>query len=204
MKYPPEAGRGEAGQGRSSVWGWASAWGWGTAQGAALRVAVLLGAAVMVALAARWSFPVPGSPVPVSAQTLAVLVVGFLLGSAPGAGALLIYLAAGAAGLPVFADGAAGFEHLLGPTGGYLLGFGAGAAVAGRAPEASWSGRILLLLAAHGAIFALGVPWLAVFVGATKAVTAGLLPFLPGALVKSLLAWLLLELQRVLLKRIKK
>ncbi|MDY7095584.1 MAG: biotin transporter BioY [Acidobacteriota bacterium] len=161
--------------------------------------------AALVALAARWSFPVPGSPVPVSAQTLAVLVVGLALGSARGAGALALYLAAGAAGLPVFADGAAGLEHLLGPTGGYLLGFVAGAAVAGRAPvTTTWRRRILLLLAAHGVIFALGVPWLAVFVGTSEAVTAGLLPFLLGALIKSLLAWSLLEAGTVLLKRMKK
>jgi biotin transport system substrate-specific component len=141
----------------------------------------------------------------VSAQTLAVLLVGLFLGPVRAAVTLVIYLGVGAVGLPVFADGAAGLEHLLGPTGGYLLGFVAGAAVAGRAAAtSSWRWRILLLLAAHGVIFALGVPWLAVFIGGAEAVREGLLPFLPGALIKSLLAWLLWVVFEVLLERMKK
>lgn len=94
----------------------------------AVRVAV---AVLAVALAAQVSVPVPGSPVPQSLQTLAVVLVGAWLGPRTGAIALTTYMVLGAAGLPVFADGAGGIEHLAGPTLGYLVGFVVAAALMG-------------------------------------------------------------------------
>src|SRR5207249_10368368 len=86
-------------------------------------VAVLLGTA-LVAAAAQIAVPLPGTPVPVTLQPLAVLVVGGLLGAPLGAASLLLYLALGAAGLPVFTPfGVPGLGRLLGPTGGYLLAY---------------------------------------------------------------------------------
>src|SRR5690606_9926368 len=83
------------------------------------------------ALAAQVVIPVPGSPVPVTLQTFAVLVTAAALGSARGALAQLVYLAAGVVGMPVFADGKGGFDAVFGATGGYLLGFVLAAYVVG-------------------------------------------------------------------------
>jgi biotin transport system substrate-specific component len=94
----------------------------------ALRVTV---GALAVAISAQASIDLPGSPVPVTLQGLAVILVGGILGPKEGAVALGLYLAAGMSGLPVFSGGRAGAVWLLGPTGGYLLAFPVGAAVAG-------------------------------------------------------------------------
>jgi biotin transport system substrate-specific component len=146
-------------------------------------------AALVVALAARVEAPMV--PVPMSLQTLAVLLVGAWLGPGRGVLALALYLAAGAAGLPAFAGGAAGPAHLLGPTAGYLAGFVAAAAVAGLAVRRGltlrFPGAVATGLVAHLLVLGLGTAVLARFVdGAAVAATAGLWPFLPGALAKSL------------------
>ena len=107
---------------------------------------VLAGVAA-VALAARVSVPVPGSPVPQSLQTLAVVLVGAWLGSARGAAALVAYLLAGALGLPVFADGGAGPAYATGPTAGYLAGCVAGAALVGWWVRQSWGTTFARVLA---------------------------------------------------------
>jgi biotin transport system substrate-specific component len=86
---------------------------------------------LIVALSAQVAIPVPLSPVPMTLQPLAVLAVGGMLGAGAGAAALVLYLALGLLGLPVFAGGSAGLVHVLGPTGGYLLAFPLAAAVAG-------------------------------------------------------------------------
>ncbi len=130
----------------------------------------------------------PFSPVPVTGQTLAVLTLAMLLGSARGAACVAAYLAQGLAGFPVFAAGLGGFAHLLGPTGGYLLGFAFGAYVAGRLAERGWSrtlGRSAAALSAGTAvIFAVGYGWLALFVGPAQALALGVAPFLTGAGLK--------------------
>ena len=102
-------------------------------------------AALLVAASAQVTVPVPLSPVPMTLQPLAVPAVGGLLGAKAGGAALLLYLALGMLGLPVFAGGGAGFVHVLGPTGGYLLAFPAAAAVAGLFAGATPRlGRVLL------------------------------------------------------------
>ena len=157
---------------------------------------LVLGGSLLVALSAQVAFPLPFSPVPVTAQTLAVLLVGALLGSVRGGVSLLLYLAQGVAGLPVFAAGGAGVAYFLGPTGGYLLGFVAGATLTGLLAERGWDRRIGTTLAAMllgtVAIYAAGLTWLAVFAGAENVLAAGLYPFLPGAAVKIVAAALLL------------
>lgn len=127
---------------------------------------------------------------PQTGQTLAVLIVGAVLGPLRGATAVVIYVALGALGLPVFADGDAGWDRLTGPTGGYLVGFVAGAVIAGRGALriASWPRLVLVMLAAHAAILALGFARLAVTLGAADAYARGVEPFFVGALVKSALA----------------
>src|SRR3989442_12575248 len=95
-------------------------------------LAVVLGAAP-VAAAAQIAIPLPGTPVPATLPPLAVLLVGGLLGAPLGAGSMLLYLAAGAAGLPVFTPfGVPGLGRLLGPTGGYLLAYPLAAFAVGR------------------------------------------------------------------------
>lgn len=154
-------------------------------------------AIIAVALCARVDVPVPGSPVPQSLQTLAVVVVGAWLGPLRGAIALAAYVVIGAFGAPVFADGAAGPEVLSGPTAGYLVGFILAAAVMGlwadrcrawhAAPLAT---RILsftaLALFAHALILGFGWFRLATIIGAGAAFTAGVAPFIVGGIAKSL------------------
>lgn len=152
---------------------------------------------VAVAAAARVDVPVPGSPVPQSLQTLAVVVVGAWLGARAGALALAAYVVAGAAGLPVFADGAAGFDVLTGPTAGYLAGFvlgafvmGAGARLLrqqGHLPRSAGSFSVLFLVAVGAHLLILGLGWarLAWLLGPSEALIAGVSPFLWGGVAKS-------------------
>jgi biotin transport system substrate-specific component len=153
--------------------------------------AVGLGA-LLVALAAQVAVPVPFSPVPMTLQPLAVLVVGGLLGAAGGLAALVLYLTLGILGLPVFAGGAAGALHLVGPTGGYLLAFPIAAAVtgavAGRTTEGG-QGSILRVLVACALgmviIHVGGVAQLALLGGdPALAFRVGFIPFLTGDLLK--------------------
>ncbi|HKJ01939.1 MAG TPA: biotin transporter BioY [Longimicrobiales bacterium] len=159
---------------------------------AARATPALLAGALATAVAAQLSLSVPGSPVPQSLQTLAVVVVGGVLGPGRGALALLLYAAMGAAGLPVFADGASGVARLWGPTGGYLAGFVAGAALAGwwvRRRRGTAFGYVAAGMAsAHAVILAMGWLRLAVPVGAAAAWSQGVAPFLWGGAVKSLAA----------------
>lgn len=145
--------------------------------------------AAAVAVAARASVPLPGTPVPVSLQTLAVVVVGGLLGLRRGTVALLTYLALGAVGLPVFADGASGAEHLAGPTGGYLVGFVGGAALAGWWADAGHASRLppatVGMILAQAVILAAGWTRLAAVVGGGEAWRSGVEPFLVGAALKA-------------------
>ena len=158
-----------------------------------LRNALLImGASVMTALAAQIAIPLPWTPVPVTGQSFAVLLTGMVLGSRRGFLALVLYLAEGAAGLPVFAGGGAGAALLLGPTGGYLIAFPLAAALTGFLAERSWDRRLLSTLAAmligSSVIFAGGLAWLARFVPPDQLLVTGLIPFIPGDVVKALLA----------------
>ncbi|UCH61701.1 MAG: biotin transporter BioY [Fidelibacterota bacterium] len=159
-------------------------------------LALVLGGSLLVALSARVVFPLPFSPVPVTAQTLAVLLVGALLGGVRGGMSLLLYLAQGVAGLPVFAAGAAGVAYFLGPTGGYLLGFVAGATLTGLLAERGWDRRIwntlLAMLLGTAVIYAIGLAWLALLTGVDDVLAIGLYPFIPGAIVKIVVAAVLL------------
>lgn len=153
----------------------------------------VLGGALLITLSARARMPLPFSPVPVTLQTLAVLWVGAQLGARRGALATLAYLGAGALGLPCFTGGG-----LLGPTGGYLLGFVAAAHLVGTLFERGWGRRptsaLAALLLGNGVIYAVGLPWLAAFVGARPSLALGLLPFVPGDVAKALCALGLLQL----------
>jgi biotin transport system substrate-specific component len=148
---------------------------------------VALGA-LLVAVAAQVVVPVPFTPVPMTLQPLAVLVVGALLGAAAGASALVLYIALGALGFPVFAAGGSGVLHLIGPTGGYLLAFPVAAGVTGAMVLAAPSSvfRVLLACAIGMVIIHVGgVAQLALLGGDPgTAFRMGFVPFLTGDLVK--------------------
>jgi biotin transport system substrate-specific component len=148
---------------------------------------VALGA-LLVAASAQFVVPLALSPVPMTLQPLAVLVVGGLLGAVNGAAALVLYLALGIVGLPVFAGGGSGIIRLLGPTGGYLLAFPVAAALTGAlAGRGSNSILRILLACALGmvVIHVGGVAQLALLGGdPALAFRIGFVPFLTGDLLK--------------------
>ena len=152
-------------------------------------------AVVAIALASRLAIPIPGTDVPQTAQTLAVLATGVLLGARLGPLAVVAYIALGIAGVPLFADGASGVARLLGPSGGYLLGFVAAAAIAGwwveRGYAAAFPRALGGMTLAHVVVLVSGWVWLSMSIGAGRAFSAGVEPFLLGAVVKSALAALL-------------
>ncbi len=187
----------------------------------ARRGLAILSGALLVALAAQVSVDLQFTRVPMTLQPLAVLVVGGLLGPAAGASSLVLYLLMGSLGLPVFAGGAAGFLHLLGPTGGYLLAYPLAAAITGRlaagpaGSAAAWprpvdagraagtgraagagraAARALLACAAGMLVVHVGgVAQLAALTGdLDRAVRLGFVPFFTGDLVKVGLAALVL------------
>ena len=160
---------------------------------AALQVSLIVAASLFVAVCARLSLPIPGTPVPLSMQNFAVLLVGLALGSRRGFMALALYLAEGAAGLPVFAPGGApGILRFAGPTAGYLLAYPFVAGLAGyifergkqtfaRAFSAAIAGEVLL--------FASGISWLYVWTHSlTRAIAFGLYWFLFAEVMKVMLA----------------
>jgi biotin transport system substrate-specific component len=144
--------------------------------------------ALVVALSAQVLVPVPFSPVPMTLQPLAVLAVGGLIGAVGGVGALMLYLALGVLGLPVFAGGGSAILHLTGPTGGYLLAFpiaaGVTGALSGRVPRSIL--RVLLACVAGMVIIhAGGVAQLALLGrDPSLAMRVGFVPFFTGDLLK--------------------
>lgn len=146
---------------------------------------------------------IPFWPVPMTMQTFAVLLIGVAYGWRLGGATVSLYLAEGALGLPVFAKGG-GLAYLMGPTGGYLIGFLVAAAAVGWLAEKGWDRSpgttVLAMLIGEALIFGFGVTWLGNVIGFDKAIAAGVMPFLAGevfkiALVTALLpaAWRLLR-----------
>src|SRR5918995_2064791 len=149
-----------------------------------LRAAVLalLGSALLT-LSAK--VQVPFYPVPMTMQTLVVLLIGMAFGARLGVATVALYLAEGAVGLPVFAgtpEKGIGLAYMVGPTGGYLLGFVLAAAIAGWMVERrrDAAGLALAVVAGSVAIYAPGLLWLATFVGFGRALEPRLVPFLWG------------------------
>jgi biotin transport system substrate-specific component len=131
-------------------------------------------------------------PVPMTLQTYALLVIAGLSGLRLSLEIVFVWLAQAAMGLPVLAGGASGIEALIGPTGGYLLGFLAAAGLVGwlaaRRGGRDWLPLAASFLTAHAVILLLGFAWLASGLGAQAAFAGGVAPFLPGAILKTLLA----------------
>lgn len=177
---------------------------WPRETGGLLRLALLaVAGSILMAVSAKVQIPM--WPVPMTMQTFAVLVIGMAYGARLAGATLLLYLAQGAMGLPVFASGA-GLAYMAGPTGGYLAGFLVAAVLVGWLAERGWDRNVALTflanLAGTAIIFACGVAWLSGLVGGLeKAVVLGFQPFIAGAFVKIALAAAVLPLIWKLLPR---
>ncbi|MFC6756403.1 MULTISPECIES: biotin transporter BioY [Haloarcula] len=156
-------------------------------------------AAVLAALTAAFAYvsiPIPGLPAPVSFQVFGVYFAGLLLGARWGGFSVALYLLVGIAGAPVFSNGQAGLGYLLGPTGGYLVGFLLAVVLIGAVvhrgldpkplTDIPLTRQVAALVAGLVLIYAIGVPWLAAIAGLApvEALTVGALVFLPGDAIK--------------------
>jgi biotin transport system substrate-specific component len=179
-------------------------------QAATLRLAVfprsglltdallVVAGAGLVAAAAQIVIPLGFTPVPITGQTFAVLLVGASLGSLLGAASLSLYFFVGLAGAPVYSEQTGGWEIVKGATGGYLVGFIVAAALVGWLAQRDWDRRfnsaVAAMLCGSVVIYAFGLPWLAhtVSLGPQETLEAGLYPFVVGDLAKLYLAAVLL------------
>jgi biotin transport system substrate-specific component len=154
--------------------------------------ALVVGGTALTAVLAQVAVPL--WPVPITGQTLAVLLVGGALGSVRGTLAMVLYALVGILGLPVFSDGTSGASVLGGPTGGYIVGFVLAAALTGALAERKWdrklAGGMVSYLAGSAAVFAVGLPWLAASLGLglQETLAAGLYPFVIGGVIKAAIA----------------
>jgi biotin transport system substrate-specific component len=176
----------------------------GTHQLTRAVVLTLLGTALLMASA---KIQVPFYPVPMTMQTMVVLLLGMTLGPRLALAAVLVYLTEGALGLPVFAgtpEKGIGLAYMAGPTGGYLAGFALAAWAAGMIAGRRRRNLALLTRAALAGILAIYVPgalWLSTLIGLEKALVAGIVPFVLGDLLKGALAVALAAGAAALLER---
>jgi biotin transport system substrate-specific component len=178
----------------------------GTMQSAwAFDALLIVFGSLFVALCAQIRIPLPFTPVPITAQTMGILLVGSLLGARHGTLSMLLYLALGAIGLPFFSGGNGGIQWLQGATAGYLLAAPLAAALVGWLAQRGWDRHIasaaLSMLLGNVIIYALGVAWLATLVGISAAIQQGLLPFIIGDVLKIAVACLVLPGGWHLIKR---
>ncbi|MBR1086557.1 biotin transporter BioY [Bradyrhizobium manausense] len=167
-------------------------------------VLIALGTALMT-LSAKVNLPLPY--VPMTLQTLVVLMIGAGYGWRLGSATMIAYLAEGAMGLPVFAGPVGGLAPLVGPTAGYLYGFVAAAVITGWLAERGWDRNIALLFVAmavgHLVIFIAGFGWLAtgIGLGADKAWAVGVTPFIAASVIKNALGATLMPAARRIIDR---
>jgi biotin transport system substrate-specific component len=156
------------------------------ATSALTKAALVVFGSLLLAVSAQ--FKIPLYPVPVTGQTLVVLLIGMIYGSRLGGITMAAYLFKGAIGLPVFAGGAAGMAVLFGPTGGYLFGFLLAAVAMGYLAERGMGrsvvSTVVAMVIGNMVIYLCGASWLAGFIGFGKVMTAGVLPFLYGDALK--------------------
>jgi len=188
-----------------------------------LRAVFMALFAALIAVTCIISIQVANSPVPIVLQNLFAVLAGTILGGFEGAGAVAIFLFAGALGLPVFSGGTGGIARLVGPTGGYLIGYFLAALVAGiimgRPKVGEKTTKLAVVkvtlagLLGFALIYLVGTPWLAFKLAASKgigfadaipaAISAGVLPFMPGCLIKLIiLVPLTLQQRRVIARYI--
>ena len=173
---------------------------------AVTNVMLVIAASAIIAIAAQIAIPVPFSPVPLTMQPLAVLLVGVILGSKRGAAAAILYLLEGASGMPVFAQLHGGAIWLTGFTAGYLWSYPFAAFVAGWFSERNWGSNVARavagMLIALAVIYAFGWLWLAALTNARAAFIAGVAPFIVADIVKiAIAATMLPAAQRSITRR---
>ena len=160
------------------------------ATSAVTKAALVVFGSLLLAVSAQ--FKIPLYPVPVTGQTLVVLLIGMTYGPRLGGITLAAYLFEGALGLPVFAGGAAGVAVLMGPTAGYLFGFLLACTAMGYLAERGMGRTVVSTIAAmvigNCVIYLCGALWLANFIGFGQAIAAGVLPFLYGDALKLIVA----------------
>ena len=173
------------------------------------NVLLVLGGTGFVAIAAQVSISLPFTPVPITGQTFAVVLVGASLGALLGLASLGLYLFVGALGAPVYAEHQSGWDILTGPTGGYIVGFVLAAVLTGFLAQQRWdrhfNSAVAAMLSGNVVIYAVGLPWLAVKIdaGLEDTLEAGLYPFVLGDLLKLYLAGALLPAAWALVRRFK-
>ena len=147
---------------------------------------------ILMALMAQIRIYIPFSPIPITGQTFGVLFLGAVLGGKIGALSMVIYIVEGLSGIPVFAGVGSGPAYLLGPTGGYLIGFIPAAYLVGMLHESGWGRKIWtsvsIMILGTAVIFAFGIAGLTLTAGFINALEIGLYPFIPGAILKILFA----------------
>lgn len=152
----------------------------------------------LIYLGTVFEFPIPGTTIMQTGQTIAVLCAGALLGARQGMAVVLLYIGLGVAGLPVFSEGASGPTVLGGASGGYLVGFIVGAGCLGwwrrQSRGRGFAGSLLGMLLGHTLILACGWLWMSHLYGMEAAYANGVAPFYLGSLVKSVLAAILVAL----------
>lgn len=157
-------------------------------------VLAVVGFAALTAVAAQVAIPLPFTPVPITAQTLVVLLSGAALGSRAGASSQLLYVVAGALGAPIYAEGGGGWETATGATAGYLVGFIAAAYAVGllaeRKQDRNFASSLPAFLLGSVVIYTVGITWLMRFleVDLTRALELGFVPFVIGDGIKLLIA----------------
>jgi biotin transport system substrate-specific component len=173
---------------------------------AAANMLLIVGASALIAIAAQVAIPLPFTPVPLTLQPLAVILIGVVLGSTRGAAAATLYLLEGASGLPVFAQGHGGFFWLLGATAGFLWSYPFAAWVAGYISERGWGSSLLRavtgMLLALAVIYLGGWSWLATLTNARTAFATGVAPFVLADIVKVALGAMLLPKAQELISRV--
>lgn len=163
----------------------------------AVDLALVIGGAALTAGLAQVAIPL--WPVPITGQTLAVLLVGSSLGATRGALSMVLYALVGALGAPIFSEGSGGTAALFGATGGYIVGFVLAAALTGWLAQRRWERGLVRGMLAFGAgsvvVFLVGLPWLQVSLGLTwsQTLAAGLYPFVIGGVIKAAIAALVLR-----------
>lgn len=173
---------------------------------AMVNTLTIIGASILIALAAQVAIPIPGSPVPLTLQPIAVLLVGVTLGAWRGSAAAALYLLEGISGLPVFAQGHGGPVWLIAPTAGYLWSYPFAAWLSGFVSQRGWGSTIVRsvsgMLLALAVIYLGGWSWLAVLTSTRVAFATGVAPFVLADIIKVALAASLLPYAQRLVSRL--
>lgn len=163
----------------------------------------------LVSVAAQVSISLPFTPVPITGQTFAVVLVGASLGAILGTASLVLYLLVGIAGAPVYADQAHGWSVITSASGGYIVGFVVAAALIGFLAERGWDRRfsssVAAMLTGNVVIYLVGLPWLAdrLHTNLQKTLEFGLYPFVPGDIFKLYVAGALLPGAWAVVRRVR-